>query len=510
MIIDDQQDIIAFLSNPETWGGDPVERIETHISLIFLAGERAYKLKRAVRFAYLDFSTPQFRQAACEAEVSINRLTAPTIYRRVVAITRSADGSLSLDGDGEPVDWLVEMTRFGQEEIFDHLAREGRLDRRLMEDLAGEISRFHEGAEVNSRHGGHDGMSSIIEGNTKTFAEVGPGILDMDKVALFDTEARRLLDLTRALLDRRRETGSVRRCHGDLHLRNIVLLDGHPTLFDAIEFNSSLSHIDVLYDLAFLLMDLEHQNLKPLANVVLNRYQDMRDDNEGLAVLPLFMSVRASIRSHVAAASVVGISPSADSGTLAADARSYLDMALDYLSPPRPRLIAVGGLSGSGKSRLARELAPFLGMAAGARVVRSDVTRKKLAGVDPLTRLGQDGYSTEMTERTYRAVYDQSRAALSAGHSVIADAVFSRPDERRAIAGVASEAGVPFQGLWLEAPLEIMRERVSSRKRNASDADLEVVRRQGDYDLGTIDWDRIDSSGAREETVARGRTLIGR
>ncbi len=507
MLIEDQKEVIAYLCRPGTLGDGPVERIETHISEIFLIGARAYKLKRSVRFAYLDFSTRDKRRQACEAEVAVNRLTAPSIYRGVVAVRRAADGGLALDGDGEPVDWLVEMTRFDQEALFDRLAGAGRLDRRIIEDLAARIARFHDGAEENSEYGGRHGMAAIIEGSARTFAEVGPGILDMDKVAHLEAETRRVLDQGAALLDHRREGGLVRRCHGDLHLRNILLLDGRPTLFDAIEFNPALSHIDVLYDLAFLLMDLDHRDLRPLANRVLNRYLDAREDDRGLALLPLFLSVRAAIRAHVAAAAAKSNGAAAEAE--ADESRAYLDRAIEFLEPPAPRLLAVGGLSGTGKSRLAASLAPSLGAAPGARVVRSDVIRKRLAGVDPLTRLGAEGYTAERTAATYRSVYDTTRAILSAGHAVIADAVFARPHERGAIAAVAAEAGVPFQGLWLEAPLDVMRERVIGRRSDASDADADVVRRQSAYDIGTIEWDRVDSSGARDETVARGRALIG-
>ncbi len=508
MLIEDQQEVVAFLCRPGTLGDGPLERIETHISKIFLIGARAYKLKRSVRFAYLDFSTQDKRRQACEAEVAINRLTAPSLYRGVVAVRRAADGTLQLDGDGEPVDWLVEMTRFDQGALFDRMARAGLLDRRTMEGLAGIIARFHDGAAAASGYGGRHGMAAIIDGSAQTFAEVGPGILDKDKIALLDAETRRVLDRGAALLDQRLDGGLVRRCHGDLHLRNILLLDGRPTLFDAIEFNPALSHIDVLYDLAFLLMDLDHRHLRSLANRVLNHYLDARGDDGGLALLPLFLSVRAAIRAHVAAAAAKS-NGAAEAEAEADDSRAYLDQAIDYLAPAVPKLVAVGGLSGAGKSRLAASLAPSLGAAPGARVVRSDVIRKRLAGVDPLSRLGAEGYTAEKTAATYRSVIDTTRTILSAGHAVIADAVFARPDERGAIADVAALAGVPFQGLWLEAPLDVMRERIVGRRGDASDADADVVQRQSAYNIGTIEWERIDSSGAREETVARCRALVG-
>ncbi|MDH5749943.1 MAG: AAA family ATPase [Rhodospirillales bacterium] len=508
---DDQDQVIVFLARPETFGlgTRTVERLETHISLIFLGAGRALKLKRAVKFPYLDFSTLEKRRAACEAEFSINRRTAPGIYRGVLPVTRDGKGNLHLGGDGEVVDWVVDMNRFDQEALFDRLAQEGSLNRANMGELAEVIARFHHYADPRPEGGGRKLISSILRSNADTFVQFGPGILDMDKVQAMTAASERALDQVGLFLDQRRDQGRVRRCHGDLHLRNIVMLEGLPVLFDAIEFNNDFTAIDVLYDLAFLLMDLDHRNLRRLANIVLNQYLDVTRDIAGLKALPLFQAVRASIRSHVDASSSINISDRAAAERLADEARDYLDMAIDYLNPPAPRLIAVGGLSGSGKSRMARELAPYLGAAPGARVVRTDVMRKHLAGVNPLVRLGPENYTPEMSEKTYHAVYDEIRTALDAGHSAIADAVFARPEERQAIEAVAKESGVSFHGLWLESPLEIMEERISRRASNASDATKDVLYKQLDYDLGEMTWSRVDSSESRETTLRKGTEILG-
>ena len=410
-----------------------------------------------------------------------------------------------LQGNGEPVDWLVEMARFDEETLFDHLARRGELDRHDMENLAGAIVRLHGIAEKRTDHGGRSGMAAIIDGNAKTFEEFAEGVLDPAEVKRLNDECRRLLDDSARFLDARRAAGLVRHCHGDLHLRNICIFDGEPTLFDAIEFSEELSNIDVLYDLAFLLMDLDHRDLRRLANIVLNRYLDITADTGGLKAMPLFLAVRAAIRSHVNAAMAATLD---DGEGMCSEARSYLGMALAYASPPPARVVAVGGLSGSGKSRLGRELAPYLGVSPGARLARSDALRKRLAGVPLLARLGAEGYSREMTERTYRELYEEARTALDAGYSVVADAVFAKPEQRQAIAAVAAEAGVPFQGIWLEAPSEIMEQRVRDRRQNISDATADVVRQQLAYDLGPLTWPRIDSSGPRQETVSQGLRLL--
>ena len=272
MITEDQTAVIDFLAAPSTHGGGTVERIDTHASVVFLAGERAYKLKRAVQFDYLDFSTSERRRSLCEAEVRLNRRTAPTLYRGVLAVTREADGSYALGGNGTPVDWLVEMSRFPQEALFDRLASAGALGIELMSPLAAAIADFHKSAEHRPDHGGKAGMSWVIEGNAAGFAEFGQSCLDPSAASRVTDDSRRELERRADMLEHRRQSGFVRHCHGDLHLRNIVLLEGRPTLFDGVEFNDEISCTDVLYDLAFLLMDLWRRGLPRHANVVWNRY----------------------------------------------------------------------------------------------------------------------------------------------------------------------------------------------------------------------------------------------
>ena len=511
MIIEDQEEVEAFLSRPEALGqrGGEVRLVQTHISSIFIGRDRVLKLKRAVRFPVLDFSSVKLRKRYCEAEVAINRRTAPSVYRGVCAVTREADGSLALDGEGDAVDWVVDMNRFDEDGLLDRLAQRGALDRHLMADLAQSIADFHGAAEVIPDNGGKAGLGRHILGNEKTFAECPEGVFDPVKIAALEEKTRSWLDRCGPVLEARRRLGKVRRCHGDLHLRNIVMLEGRPALFDAIEFWDAIAEIDTFFDLAFLLMDLDHRGLRRHACLLMNGYLDLTADGSGLEALPLFLSVRAAIRAHVSATTAGTIEDGQETASLIEEARGYLEKALSYLEPPAPRLVAVGGLSGSGKSRMGRELAPSFGATPGARVVRTDVIRKRLCGVHPLTRLSQDGYSPEMTEQTYRVFSEGALNILKAGHSVIADAVFARPDQRDAIERVAQEAGVPFNGLWLEAPPGVMKQRANARRGNASDADAGVVAMQLGYDLGEIRWNRVDSSGPREDTLRKGLILLG-
>lgn len=512
MICEDQTAIIAYLSSPEAFadGTETVGRVSTHISEIFIGTDRVYKLKRAVKYPYVDFSTLDLRLKFCEAEVRVNRRTAPDLYLDVKPVTLDSGGAYAVGQPGTVVDWVVEMARFDEQALFDRLGAAGKLDRTLMEQLADKIATFHAHTEARQDGGGRTGMAMIIEGNAKTFGENGAGCVDNDTVAdLIDWQLAELAEIS-GLLENRRQNGCVRHCHGDMHLGNIYLsADGEPVLFDAIEFNEAFANIDVLYDLSFLLMDLEHRKLGTLATVTMNRYMDITGAAWGLFCMPLFLSLRATIRSHVACSAAASLEGRAVKAAKRQEARDYLDMALKYLAPPEPRLIAVGGLSGSGKSRLGRDLAPFIGARPGARVVRSDVLRKRIAGVHPLDKLGPEGYSAEMTEKTYQAVYDEARSVLATGHSVVADCVFSKPEERAAIEAVALEFEAPFTGLWLEAAPDIMAARVTERTQNASDADAEVVKMQLNYDLGDITWNRVDSSASRADTDAEALAIVG-
>jgi aminoglycoside phosphotransferase family enzyme/predicted kinase len=509
MITEDQSSVVAFLSSPEAHGGAGVERIDTHASIVFLAGERAWKLKRAVRYDYLDYSTADRRRAMCEAEVRINRRTAAGLYRGVRAVTRQADGRLTIGSGGTPVDWLVEMTRFDQSGCFDRLAEAGLLPLQLMSPLARVIARFHGTADCLINQGGWDAMRRVIDGNAAGFAHESAGIFDPFSCGKLTDRARFMLDRVGVLLDQRRDAGSVRHCHGDLHLRNIVLLDGEPTLFDAIEFNDEISSIDVLYDLAFLLMDLWRLGLRHHANVVWNGYLAETGDVDGLPLMPLFLSCRAAVLAKTTATSANLQSAGARRLELQALANHYLTMAGALLEPPNPGLIAVGGRSGSGKSTLAMALAPAVGAAPGAVVIRSDEIRKKLCGVKPLDRLGPDGYTNEVSRRVYAGLLEQADKVVRGGYTAIADAVFVEPADRDAVQHVARAAGVRFAGLWLEAPESVLMSRVEGRGPDVSDAGVDVLRRQLASPSAPIKWHRLDASGTRQNVCEAAEVVVG-
>lgn len=502
----EQKAQFALLANPATYAQTgPVERIDTHISAIFLVKDRVYKLKRSIHLPFLDFSTPEKRREYCLAEIEANRHAAPGLYLGVEPIVQKADGELALGGEGKAIDWVVVMRRFEQDGLYDHLAESGSLNEKDALALAEAASASHRRATPDSKWGGAGGMLSTESTNAACFASLTPEPFDKQKTDALTRKTGALIEKLAPLLERRRKDGHVRICHGDLHLGNICKIEGRPVLFDAIEFNDNFSHIDVLYDLAFLLMDLLARSMPSLANRVFNRYFELENEIDGLAVMPLFLSLRAAVRAHVLGETA----RSSGHPELVAPARDYLDQALALLEPTPPVLLAVGGLSGSGKSRLGRNVAPFVGCAPGALIVRTDVMRKRMMGVAPEVRLTPEAYQPDVTRQTYQTMLEHCAKAIECGHSAIADAVFARPKEREMAENLASSLGVPFIGFWTETDRATMEARVRERKNDASDATVAVVERQSHYDLGEMNWNRIDTSGAKEETMKKALAILG-
>ena len=502
-----QDAVIAFLSSPGAHAGIVPERIDTHASVVWLAGPRAWKLKRAVRYEYLDYSSCERRQVMCDAEFRLGQRLAPQLYRRVVAVTRNRSGELSIGGVGTPVDWLIEMTRFDENQLLSRLAARGALDLSLMPALSDAIVHLHEQAERRTDHGGYAGMAWVVEGNAAAFVGDRTGALDPAAVSRLVASLRATTERLRGRLDARRDAGFVRRCHGDLHLANVVQLDGVPTLFDPIEFNDRIACVDVMYDVAFLLMDLERLSLRDHANALLNAYLGETSDITGLGALPLFLACRAAVRAKTSAtAAAVQVDPAEQEAHRAA-AAGYLHLADVLIHPAGPGVVAVGGHSGSGKSSLARRLAAHVGPAPGAVVVRSDVIRKRIFGVDPFARLGPDAYATDVSDRVYEALISRACSIAAEGHGVVVDGVFLSAGRREALERAVREAGVPFVGLWLDAPESVLIGRVADRRADASDATTEIIRAQLREPTGDINWHRINASGPADRVLDDARRI---
>lgn len=503
-----QQSVIAFLSQPAAHGGEPVRRIDTHGAAVFLCPSRVLKIKRAVKFSFLDYSTVERRRQACEQELTVNRRFAPQVYRRTVPIRRAPDGSLHVGGDsGEIVEWAIEMTPFDDRQTLDHLAAAGPLEPKLVAAIADVIADSHSSAPQAAAAPWIASIPGIIAGNTAAFRDSGQ--FGADDIEALDRRSRAALAQVAPLLERRGDEGFVRHCHGDLHLSNIVMIDGAPVLFDAIEFDPQIASTDVLYDLAFPLMDFIHYGRRDAASVLLNRYLAITSEAnlDALAAFPLLLSLRAAIRANVTLSR-----PAADAAArekILRSASAYFILAGRLIAPPPPRLVAVGGLSGTGKSVLAQTLATFIDPLPGSVVLRSDIARKRLFGVRETDRLPTDAYRADVTETIYRGLAERAAAILAQGHSVIVDAVFARAGERSAIAEVARQRGVRFDGLHLVADLQTRLDRVSHRVADASDATAAIVRQQENYDAGSIDWATIDAAGTPAQTLTRAQAATG-
>jgi aminoglycoside phosphotransferase family enzyme/predicted kinase len=480
------------------WLKGQAERvIETALARVFLTPGAAFKQKRAVNFGYVDFSTAEKRRWALERELAFNRAAAPDLYRGIRRITRTAGGGMEFDGPGELADEVLEMRRFADEAVL--AANPGAMDGAMAETLGRTIADFHAAAPRRET----SGLEFTIPSNAELMIELGPQLGAADVGSLVaGTQAA--FDRLRDLLAERITQGFARRCHGDLHLGNLIVEDGRPVLFDCIEFNDALSDIDVLYDLAFLLMDLSFRDRRDAAVRVLSAYLDQAARRfpealwDGLAALPLMLSVRATVRAHV----------SAHGGDLAA-ARRYLAAALAHLNPAPPRLAAVGGRSGVGKSSVARAAAPGLGASPGAVVLRSDEVRKRLAGLPPTDRAGPQAYTAEFDGAVFDAMFDAAGRMLRAGRAVVLDATFLRPELRARAETLAAEAGVPFDGLWLDAPAGTLAARLAVRRGDASDADATVLAAQLARDEGPMTWTRLDAGGRAEDVARDWLTRIG-
>ena len=477
------------------WLGARAEKvIETSCARIFLTGDTAFKVKRPVDYGYLDFSTLERRRWALERELAFNRDQAPDIYRAVRRVTRGP-GGLAFDGAGEVVEYALEMRRFDDRAVL--AAQPQAIDAVLAERLGRTIADFHIAAPLRPGGGGARALGYAVASNAEQLRGVAH-LLGEAPVGRLVAAVQAELDKVGPLLDARAAGGFARRCHGDLHLGNILLEAGRPVLFDCIEFNDLLCEIDVQYDLAFILMDLDFRGRRDAAARLLAAYLDQAARHftdglvEGLQALPLMLAVRAGVRAHVSAR-----------GGETAQARAYAAAALAHIAPPPPRLLAIGGRSGSGKSTLARLIAPRLGASPGALVLRTDEIRKQLFGAAPGERLPPDAYAAAPYAQVYDALFAAAMRALRAGRAVILDATFLDPELRARAEGAAREAGAPFEGFWLEAPADRLRARIEARAGDVSDATVATLESQLVREPGTMDWTILDASGPPEALARR-------
>ncbi len=457
-----------------------VKIIETHISVVLLAGAYAYKLKKPLSLGFLDFSTIDRRRACCEEEVRINRRLAAGLYCGVVTI-RGALTHAQIEGDGDILDYAVKMRRFSQQALLTQTP----LTRNLIDQLAVILAQFHHQLPPAPPDSHWGTPSAVLSPMLQNVEQIRIACIDPHIRARIERIARwtqlcyqQLLPL----LEQRRRDGAIRECHGDVHRGNIAIIDGHPVIFDALEFNPALRWIDCMSELAFLTMDIRNIGALRLMRRLINRYLELTGDYAGLAVLRFYQVYRALVRAKVHA--IRFNQPNSSDSQRQLDytgIQRYLHLAHACIKKNRPHLIITHGLSGSGKTWLGHVLCERLPLIH----IRSDIERKRLfrltVNVRPTPEQKRQLYDAETTTRTYQHLAQQAHAILTANYSVLVDATFLKQTQRALFIQLAQELGCPLMIISLAAPPPILRARVLARLAegmDASDADAEILASQ--------------------------------
>lgn len=506
MIVDDQSEIIEALRNPRIypvgWHVREVEMRQSHIAVLFLAGDYAFKLKRAVLTPEIDFSTPQKRRIACVREMRRSTVYAPHLVRGVKSVRRLPNGRITIGGKaGVEIDTVLVMRRLKDEDILEKQVPSPAFDRFEVMDLAEQLGDLHCKAKMFRTKWNFEDIQKVIAENESVLSCFCPDIFNRRKLRTLTQKSLSLLTHNARLIALRQKSGHIRKCHGDLLLSNIAREGNKYLFFSPIEYNDALDCIDTLYDLSYLLMDMEVHGIRRLSNILFNHYLAYTNDMTGYPLLPLYQSMRAATRAGVCAKKSALLSGKEKEQSIA-DARKYFDLACHFLIGNKSVLIACGGLSGSGKSRIAREIGGKLNPAPGAVILRDDIVKKQMRGcaLDRHTKEIPDSPAYEKV--VYDLLRQQARTALTIGSCVIVEALFYNQAEREAIEALAKEMRIPFVGIWVDAPLDVRTKRVMTRKRNPSDvhnrAELE---KQLLLDTGTITWEQINSDGPREATI---------
>ncbi len=455
--------------------------IETHISWVILAGQFAYKIKKSINLGFLDFSSLEKRLFYCNEELRLNKRLAPSIYLEVLPITGTVECP-QWSGEGEAIEYAVKMRAFSQQAQLDRVLVGGGLLPEQIDILAKHIAGFHQQTEVagtGSPYGEPEAILNPIEENFKQIRQHFTKEKAVEILTELEDWSRRNFAALQPAFLARKSACFVRECHGDMHLRNIAWVDDAPLVFDCIDFNPFLRWIDVMSDVAFLVMDLMDRKQTVLAQRFLNDYLEQTGDYGGMGVLRFYLVYRAMVRAKIDAirAAQEGIGRK-EQLTAEQDFFSYLELASSYIKPARPSLIITRGLSASGKSTVSRSLLERI----GAVRIRSDVERKRLfglaAGDHGGSAVAKHIYSWQATERTYGKLAELAGKILDAGYPVIVDAVFLQQGERQCFQTLAKSRRIPFMILECRAGLELLRRRIGQRRNDVSDADLQVLEKQ--------------------------------
>jgi uncharacterized protein len=481
----DQARLIRSLAVPAVHGTDcaAVRVIETHISYVLLTGRYAYKIKKAVDLGFLDFTTLAARHFYCDRELELNRRLAPAIYVEVVAITGPIEAA-RIGGEGPPLEYAVKMLEFPQDALLTRVLERGALTSAHIDSLAAVVAAFHTSAaraDFGSRFGS---FSEILDLAIENFTEIEP-LLEHDSDRRAAADLRRWTEREHAaratIFAERRRGGFVRECHGDLHLGNIALVDGHATIFDCIEFNEDMRWSDVMADVAFLVMDLRDRGRPDLASRFLSNYLELTGDYGGVQLLRFYVVYRAMVRAKVACMRASQIDGAPVRAAKIAEYREYLNLAARCAQTNALGIVITHGFSGSGKTTRSAALVEH----AGAIRIRTDVERKRVHGLPPLARtesaLNAELYSAEATDQTYAHVARLACTVAGAGYPVVIDGTFLQRRQRNRFRALADDLHVPFTIVDFVASVETLRGRVSERRAagtDASEGDLEVLERQ--------------------------------
>lgn len=456
---------------------EPIQLIQTHVSYVLLTGDFAYKVKKAVNFGFLDFSTLEKRHHFCEEELRLNQRGAAELYLAALPIIQEGD-RFCLGGEGEPVEYAVKMKQFSTGTLFTDLFDRGELTEALLEQLAIVLAEFHAKATTNDYIRSFGTVAQVRQSIDENYEQTVAYIGGPQTQAQFDQTREytdRLFAEQEAIFNRRIEQDRIRECHGDVHLRNIALWHNQILLFDCIEFNEPFRFVDVMFDIAYIIMDLDARGRQDLSNRFLNAYLEQTGDWEGLLVLPLYLSRQSYVRAKVTSFLLNDPSiPEAVKQEAAQTAARYYQLAWEYTQPKAGQIILMSGLSGSGKSTVARQLSALT----GGIQIRSDAVRKHLAGIG-LNQRGDDSlYSLEMTQKTYDRLLTLGTTLAQQGYTVILDAKYDRQELRQAVLEAATERQISIHILYCTAPAPILQERIQGRVGDISDATTEVLTQQ--------------------------------
>lgn len=456
---------------------EPIQLIQTHASSVLLTGDYVYKLKKSVNFGFLDFSSLAKRQHFLNEELRMNRVIAPDIYLEVIAITQTND-LFSLGGTGEPVEYVLKMNQFPQEALLINMFKEGKLTEKHIKELGKVVARFHAQTITNEYIRGFGEIEKIKSAIDENYDQTEKYIGIAQTQHQYD-ETRKFTDgflfERKAIFKQRQEQEKIRECHGDLHLKNICFWRDRIQLFDRIEFNESFRFVDVMYDVAFTVMDLDARGRKDFSNLFLNTYIEQTGDWEGLQVLPLYLSRQAYVRAKVNSLLLDDLAISEeDKQSAIKTATEYYRLAWEYTKTSKGQLILMSGLSGSGKSTVARQLAKRI----NAIHIRSDAVRKHLAEISIGDRASDELYTPQMNQKTYDRLLELGKMLTSQGFSVILDAKYDRQNLREPAITYAQSNNIPLRILYCTAPIEVLRDRISHRTNDISDATVDLLIQQ--------------------------------